>query len=82
MYSVYILYSLTLDRYYIGNCEHLERRIQDHNTGHSGYTRRGIPWELKWSKTFVSRREAMAEENRIKRKKSRKYVEYLISTAG
>ncbi|ELR71799.1 hypothetical protein C900_02384 [Fulvivirga imtechensis AK7] len=36
-------------------------------------------WELKWSKTFVTRSEALQAERFLKKKKSRKYLEYIIS---
>ncbi|MCE7926818.1 MAG: GIY-YIG nuclease family protein, partial [Haliscomenobacteraceae bacterium CHB4] len=78
MYYTYILYSESLDRYYIGSCENLEKRLHDHQVGHSNYTKHGKPWVLKWSRPFETRQQAVAEEYRIKAKKSRKYIEYLI----
>jgi predicted GIY-YIG superfamily endonuclease len=33
MYYVYILYSATADRYYTGQTENLELRLQSHNSG-------------------------------------------------
>ena len=82
MFYTYIIYSGSLDRYYVGSCESLEKRLHDHQVGHSNYTKQGKPWILKWSKSFDSRQQAVAEERRIKAKKSRKYIEFLIGTAG
>jgi putative endonuclease len=79
MYHTYIIYSKTLDKFYIGSCENLEKRLNDHNTGRSTFTKTGKPWILIWTKAFSSRSEAQTEEYRIKAKKSRKYIEYLIS---
>ena len=82
MFYTYIIYSESLDKYYIGSCQDLETRLNDHATGHSVYTKAGKPWKLKWYATFQSRKEAVAEERRLKAKKSRKYIEFLISDAG
>jgi putative endonuclease len=78
MFKTYIIYSESIDKFYIGSCENLEKRLNDHNTGRSSFTKTGKPWVLKWSKSFDSRGEAQKEEYRIKAKKSRKYIEFLI----
>ena len=80
MFSVYIIYSRSLDKYYIGYTIDLEKRLTEHNTGISVFTSKAKDWELKWTKTFESRNDAMKEEKRIKTKKSRKYIEWLISS--
>ncbi len=79
MYYTYIIYSDKINKFYIGSCENLENRLNDHNTGRSNFTRTGIPWILKWSNSFENRSKAQKEEYRIKAKKSRKYIEFLIS---
>ena len=79
MYHTYILYSEHIDRYYIGSTDDLLRRLNDHNTGRTSSTKHKGPWTLKWSREFETRSEAMAEEKRLKAKKSRTYLEYLIS---
>jgi len=50
----------------------------EHNSGASAFTSKAADWVLKWQKHFASRELAMQEERRIKAKKSRKYIEYLI----
>jgi putative endonuclease len=79
MYYIYILYSLKNDRYYIGQCEDIDKRLQRHNKGGIPSTRPFKPWELVYTETFGTRNEAMAREKEIKGKKSRKYIEKLIS---
>ena len=78
MYYVYIIYSATTDKYYVGSCQDLNRRLTEHNTSRSTYTKTGAPWDLKWQSTFETRSLAVKEERRIKAKKSRKFIEYLI----
>ncbi len=75
----YIIYSLKLNKYYIGACTDMKRRLYEHNTGHSKFTSTGIPWELKFVKEFETLSEAKNYELKIKKMKSRKYVENLIA---
>ena len=81
MHYCYIIYSNTRDRYYIGACKDIHRRLDDHNNSRTPSTKSGKPWVLKWHKEFETRALAMAEERRLKQKKSRKYLEYLIGAA-
>ena len=79
MYKTYVIYSEKLNKFYIGYCENLEKRLNDHNTGRSLFTKTGTPWVLKWTKSFDTRSDAQTEEYRIKAKKSRKYIAFLIT---
>ena len=54
----------------------------EHNSEKGNYTSKGVPWELVYNEIFPTRSEAMYRENEIKKKKSRKYIEWLISSAG
>jgi putative endonuclease len=74
----YVLYSVKLNKYYIGACTDLERRLYEHNIGHSKFTSTGIPWILKHSESFQTLQEAKKRELYIKRMKSRKYIESLF----
>jgi putative endonuclease len=82
MWFVYIIYSKKIDRYYVGYTDGPECRLERHNNGWGKYTKRGVPWNLKYSESFQSKSEAIKREREIKRKKSRKYIEGLISHAG
>ena len=79
MFYTYILYSEKLDKYYIGSTNDIERRLKEHNRKKGKYTDTCIPWILVWKKDFEMVQDARKEEFRIKRKKSRKYIEDLIS---
>ncbi|MEW6195074.1 MAG: GIY-YIG nuclease family protein [Bacteroidota bacterium] len=52
MYFVYILQSFTSKKYYVGQTDNLERKLQQHNSGYSKSTKGGIPWELAYHKEF------------------------------
>ena len=70
-YTVYILYSLSVDRYYVGQSANLENQLKRHNQGKSKHTKSGIPWTLKYKESFVNRSEAMTREKEIKGSESR-----------
>ncbi len=78
MYYTYILYSVKLNKYYIGSTDNLERRLAEHNRGKGNFTKTGIPWVLSYSKIFETRNEAVGFEKYIKKRKSREYIENLI----
>ena len=80
MYSMYILQSLTSSRYYIGHTDEIPRRLAEHNTGMTKYTRRERPWKLMYIENYATRSAAMRRELEIKAKKSRKYIERLIKS--
>ncbi len=58
----------------------LEKRLEEHNSGISTYTSKADDWNLKYSEYFPDRETAISREREIKKKKSRKYIEYLIET--
>jgi putative endonuclease len=74
---VYIIYSDKLNKYYVGACIDLQRRLNEHNMGHSKFTSTGMPWVLKYKEEFESLQEAKKREQYIKKMKSRKYIEGL-----
>jgi len=82
MFHVYIIYSKKLDRYYVGYSIDLDKRLNEHNSGISTFTAKAADWELMYSKKFETRELAHKRESEIKKKKSRKYIEWLISTSS
>ncbi|WP_394707748.1 GIY-YIG nuclease family protein [uncultured Flavobacterium sp.] len=39
MFYTYILYSNTLNKYYIGSCQNIEQRLQDHLNSRNKFTK-------------------------------------------
>ena len=79
LYYTYIIFSSTLNSYYIGSTENLDNRVIQHNNSNGAkFTKRAKDWELVYSETFETRAEAQAREYSIKRKKSRVYIAWLI----
>ena len=81
MYYIYILYSESHDRYYVGHTNDVNRRLGEHNTNpRMTYTHKFGPWVLKASfPVNENKGDAMKIERYIKRLKSRKIIERLIS---
>ena len=77
-YTVYIIYSQSKDRYYIGYSHNLEVRLSKHNSGATPSTRPGIPWMIVYKEECVDKTAAIRREKTIKKMKSRKYIERLI----
>ena len=80
MAYTYILYSIQLDKYYIGHTESTpEDRLKKHLSDHDGYTGQVKDWRIVWRKYYETKSEAYAMERKIKSWKSRKAVLQLIS---
>ena len=81
MYYLYILYSPSKDKFYVGISDDVERRLAQHNAGSSNYyTKSGIPWEMKAVFACTDRSEAMKLENRFKKSKSKKLIQWVVES--
>ena len=78
MYTVYILYSAKLDKYYIGSSADIIGRLRRHNSHSKGFTSTGRPWILAYSEEFAGKQEAVARERQLKMWKNRDRLEALI----
>ena len=55
MYLCYILYSKTLNRYYVGSCTApLKERLRRHLANHKGFTGKTKDWEVVYTESFGS----------------------------
>jgi putative endonuclease len=78
MASVYILYSASIDRYYVGSTTDLARRLKDHLRGNTQSTRRGKPWTCVFSQEIPDISGARSLERKLKSYKSRNILEKII----
>jgi putative endonuclease len=77
---VYILYSSSIEKYYVGMTSNPSERLTYHNSeNNSIWTRRGKPWELKKVLPFPDRSSASKAERFIKQQKSRVFIEKLVT---
>ena len=83
MCKLYILYSGSLDKFYIGHtCEDVNERLRKHLSNHNGFTGKAKDWELVYTEDFETKSEAYARECKIKNWKSKKRIQKLIESVG
>jgi len=75
MFHVYILYSHSLQKFYVGSCSDFERRFHEHNTAQSRFTKAGVPWILVIKFLTPTRIDALALEKKIKRRGAQRFLE-------
>jgi putative endonuclease len=76
-YTVYILYSETHKKHYVGFTSNISIRIKSHNEYGKDWTSRYRPWELIYSKEFPVKTEAMAYEKWLKSGVGREFINSL-----
>ena len=81
-FYVYIIYSNTHDRYYIGQTNDINARIKRHNNGYVKSTKPFRPWELVHRETYSNRATAMARENQLKSWKSKTKIVELVNNSN
>ncbi len=77
-YSVYILHSLTKDKFYIGYTIDLSARIIRHNQKSKGLNGSNNDWILVYQEEFKFKSEAIQREKQIKSWKSKIKIKELI----
>ena len=66
MYTLYILYSENIDRFYVGYTNDLQRRMSEHNRQKKKFTDKGIPWKIVYTEKYYSKKEADQENYSLK----------------
>lgn len=76
MATVYILYSESLGKFYIGSCLDFGIRMADHSSGvdKTSFTNKAKDWEVFFRKDELSYEQARGIERHIKKMKSKKYI--------
>jgi putative endonuclease len=74
MFFVYVLKSEVDGRYYKGLTKNLEKRLKEHNSGHTKSTKAFRPWKMIFSKEFEERIEARKFEKYLKSGTGRDYI--------
>ncbi|WP_035463813.1 GIY-YIG nuclease family protein [Algoriphagus vanfongensis] len=78
-FFVYILYSSSIDTFYIGQTNNLSERLKQHKNKLVGraFTKRATDWEIYHSISCSTRNQAILIERHLKRARRRKYLEDL-----
>ncbi len=66
MNYVYLLYSQTTKRFYVGFTTDLKKRFTQHNAGKSIATKAGVPWELLYYEAYSVKKDAIVRETKLK----------------
>ncbi len=77
-YTVYILFSETKNKYYIGFTADLTGRLLRHNQKSKGFTENVNDWKIVYTEFYETKEEALKREKQLKSWKSRIKVELLI----
>jgi len=67
MFYVYVIKSKKDSSIYIGYSNNLVRRMKEHNSGESKYTKNKHPYELIYYEAYKSMSDAKYRENNLKR---------------
>ena len=79
MFTVYVLYSQTFNKIYIGYTSNLEERFKSHNElAKKGWTIRFRPWTILFTEQFPLKELASAREKQLKSAKGRSYIRQQI----
>jgi putative endonuclease len=81
-FTVYILNSQLLNKFYIGHTGDLiEDRLRRHLTHHDGFTSKAKDWQLVSHETFENKKSAAMREREIKSWKSSIRIKALIANS-
>ena len=80
LFQVYLLFSESKNRYYIGYSSNLEARLIRHNQKSKGFTGNTNDWKVVYTEQYNTKEEAQKCELQIKSWKSRTKIQELIST--
>ncbi len=80
MHYLYIIFSKSLNKYYIGESHNIEERLEKHNnhTYKGAFTKIANDWYIVFSKKYNSKEDALFLEAFIKRMKSKKFIYKII----
>jgi putative endonuclease len=79
MANLYILFSQSLDKYYVGSTSmDVNQRLRRHLSDHKGFTAKAKDWVIVYSEDFDDLSTARKREMQIKKWKSRTLIEKLV----
>ncbi len=82
MCTVYILYSESTNKYYVGyTCDELIERLKKHLSNHKGFTSKAKDWKVVYHEFYQNKTMAYERERQIKSWKSKKAIDELINSS-
>ncbi|MFH0881867.1 MAG: GIY-YIG nuclease family protein [bacterium] len=74
MFTVYAIYSPSIDRLYIGQTGDFKNRLRAHREGGSGFTSRATDWIVVYTERYATRQEAIRRERQLKSFRGREFL--------
>ena len=78
MYYVYVLYSDSHGKFYVGMSQNLEKRLVAHNSGKAKFTKGLRPWRLVYSEFVGARIDARKRELFLKSGQGRDFIKKTV----
>lgn len=75
MFYVYILFSVSKEKFYTGQTNDLQNRLHRHNSAQMNATKYGVPWKIVYALEVSSRSEALKLEIKIKKRGAKRYLD-------
>ena len=83
VFTTYILYSASLDKYYIGSTGmNVAARLVKHLANHKGFTAKAKDWKIVYTEVFSTKTEAVFRERQLKGWKNKLRIQQLISKSS
>ncbi len=79
MYKVYIIRSLTSDKFYIGVTSDIKQRLRHHNSGANRSTKGRGPWKLVYYEELDNKESAWKRERQMKNYKGGEAFKKLLN---
>ncbi len=74
MFYVYILKSQNVNKFYVGQTDNLDRRLEEHNLGYSSHTKKYVPWGIVYKEEYQTRKDAVEREKYFKSSAGRRWL--------
>jgi putative endonuclease len=79
MFIVYVLYSPSANKFYVGYTSNLESRLLSHNQlGIKDWTKRYRPWELMYTERYQTKSSALKREKELKTGVGREFIQKML----
>ena len=80
MFTVYILFSGQLQKYYIGyTSKNVQDRLKEHLYNHKGFTAKAKDWNVIYKLERNSKSEAIMLERKIKKRGAKRFLNEIAS---
>ena len=80
MFTVYILFSEKLHKYYVGySSKNIQDRLKEHLYNHKGFTAKAKDWIIIYKLKTNSKTEALILERKIKKRGAKRYLNQIAS---